>query len=187
MPVSFDEYATLVQSRRTNLRIDRNRAVDEKVVRDLCGLAVWAPNHKLTEPWRFAILTGPSRATLGELAAEAQGNAGETDPAKLEKTRAKYLRAPVIVAVAAAGHDDPVRRAENRDAVAAGVQTLLLGATALGLASYWGTGFVCNVPAVRELCALAADDTLIALIYVGWPLGGVPVPRRSEPQIVWRS
>jgi nitroreductase len=86
-----------------------------------------------------------------------------------------------MLAVASAGDDDPLRRAENRDAVAAGVQNLLLGATAVGLASYWGTGAVTDVPEVRELCGFDPGDQLVALLYLGWPIGEVPVPPRPDP------
>jgi nitroreductase len=76
---------------------------------------------------------------------------------------------------------DPVRRRENRDAVAAGMQNLLLGATAVGLASYWGTGAVVEAPAVRELCGFGPADDIVGLVYLGWPIGDVPVPSRPQP------
>ena len=123
----------IVRGRRTNLRIDPERDVDDAALIDLCSLATWAPNHKLTQPWRFATVRGDSRATLGRLTAEFQQAKGDTDEARLDKTRKKYLRSPVLLLVAAACAQDAGRRAEDRDAVACGVQNILLGATAMGL------------------------------------------------------
>jgi nitroreductase len=171
---------TLVGRRRTNLRMDADRPVPLELVERLCRLATWAPNHKRTWPWRFAALVGDARARLG--AAVADFDAGRGAPAeKVAKARVKYLRAPLMLAVASAGDGDPVRRRENRDAVAAGVQNILLGATAAGLASYWGTGAVVEAPAVRALCGFAPEDDLVALLYLGWPIGEVPVPDRPPP------
>ncbi|MEA3216333.1 MAG: hypothetical protein QOJ19_2489 [Acidimicrobiia bacterium] len=176
----LDRFEALARARRTNLRMDPDRPVDPELLERLCRLAMWAPNHKRTWPWRFTAITGEARAKLGEALARWLEGMGESAP-KVDKARGKYLRAPVMLAVASAGDDDPLRRAENRDAVAAGVQNLLLGATAVGLASYWGTGAVTDVPEVRELCGFDPGDQLVALLYLGWPIGDVPVPARPDP------
>ena len=183
----LDDVADLIRSRRTNLRINRDRAVDPDLIQQLCELATWAPNHKLTQPWRFAVLEGDARARVGEITAAAQAAAGETDDNRLGKTRAKYLRAPVVVAIAVSSgpEADPVRSAEDRDAVAAGVQTFLLAATAAGLAGYWGTGLVTSVDGVKELCGFGPGDVAVAFVYLGWPTGDVPVPQRAAPRINW--
>jgi nitroreductase len=175
--VDLDDLETLVAGRRTNLRMDPERPVDDALLSRLCGLAMWAPNHKRTWPWRFAALRGAARARLGELLADALSAQGAAE-AKVSKARGKYLRAPVVLAVASAADPDAERAAENRDAVAAGVQNLLLGATAAGLASYWGTGAVTGLDEVKALCGFDRTDTIVSLIYLGWPVGDVPVPER---------
>jgi nitroreductase len=100
-------------------------------------------------------------------------------------TRTKYLRSAVNICVAAHSAPDASRerRGEDRDAVAAGVQNLLLGATAAGLNSYWGTGAVVHVPAVKELCGFDPDDVIVAVLYLGWPIGDVPVPPRAPAAV----
>ncbi len=177
----------LVSSRRTNLRIDRDRPVDPETITHLVRLATWAPNHRLTEPWRFAVVQGKARATLGTLTAAYQFECGMTDEAKLEKTRGKYLRAPVVllVASASASNATAITRQEDRDAVASGVQNILLAATAVGLASYWGTGAVCDAPSVRDFGGFDESDPIVAAIYLGWPIGDVPVPSRNEAIVKW--
>lgn len=176
-------FSDLVTRRRTSLLMDRQRPVPQDLVARLCRLSTWAPNHKKTWPWRFAVLTGDARRRLGELTAEQLIDEGVHDEAKLEKALVKYLRAPTIVMVASAAHPDPELHAENRDAVAAGVQTLLLGATAAGLASFWASGAPLRSAKVRELCGFDDDDKIVALVYLGWPAGEVEVPRRPEPRI----
>ena len=181
----FAAFSALAVSRRTSLRIDPDRPVDPSLVAELCRMATWAPNHHLTEPWRFAVVTGENRAELGARAAAYQAEMGETVEARLHKTRGKYLRAPISLAVACVVHPDPVTHAEDRDAVAAGIQNILLGAAALGLASYWGSGLVTQAPQVKALCGFGPDDALIGIIYLGWPTSHMASPGRSEPQIRW--
>ncbi len=181
MDVHLDELDALVRGRRTNLRVDPDRPVPPELVERLCTLATWAPNHHRTWPWRFAALTGDARARLGDAIGDFQEAAGDAE-AKVTKSRAKYLRAPVVLLVACSPDPDPRRAVEDRDAVAAAVQNLLLGATAAGLASYWGTGLVTDVAAVRELCGFAPGDHVVAAIYLGWPLDGGPeAPARPAP------
>ena len=181
----LEALADVVRGRRTNLRMDPNRAVEPEVIEAMCELATWAPNHKMTQPWRFAVCTGESRATLGRLTADFQAARGELNEAKLDKTRGKYLRAPAVVLVASARVTDPGRWAEDRDAVSAGVQNMLLAATAAGLASYWGTGAITAAPAVKELCGFGSDDEIVAAVYLGWPIGVVPTPQRQPAKVRW--
>ncbi len=95
----------------------------------------------------------------------------------------KYLRSPVVVVVSCAADDDPHRHAEDRDAVAAAVQNMLLGATALGLASHWASIDEVVAPAVRSLCEIGPSDDLVALVYLGWPTAEVAVPERPAPEV----
>lgn len=179
-------FTDLATRRRTSLLIDRQRAVSDELVSRLCRLATWAPNHKKTWPWRFAVLTGDARVRLGELVARQLVDEGVTDDAKLDKARGKYLRAPTIVLVAARPHhDDPELDVENLHAVAAGVQNFLLGATAAGLASFWGSGAPLRADSVKELCGFDVEDRLVALVYLGWPNGEVEPPQRPDPDIAF--
>jgi nitroreductase len=173
----------LVLARRTSLRVDADGDVPDELVDRLLRLAVWAPNHKRTFPWRFAVVRGESRRRLGELIAAREERAG-APPEKVAKARGKYVRAPVVVLVGAADQPDPVRRVEDRDAVAAGVQNLLLGATAVGLASHWATGDWMHDDDVKAFAGLSPADELIALVYLGWPTGDVPIVPRPEPAVV---
>ena len=77
---------------------------------------------------------GPPRQVVAD-AMQAHGD----PPEKVDKARTKYLRTPTNVVVGSAPGDSPLRTGENRDAVAAGIQIMLLAATQRGLASYWST------------------------------------------------
>ncbi len=169
----------LIVTRRTSMLVERDRAVERQLVRSLCELAQWAPNHKRTWPWRFAVAEGDGRARLGELISAAMAANG--DPAeKVEKAKTKYLRTPLTLIVGSAPGDSPLRSAENRDAVAAGIQNILLGATEAGLATYWGSCPKGANDVVAELSSFEPGTHVTALIYLGWPTSAVAAPDRPE-------
>jgi nitroreductase len=175
---TLDDFEALVTKRRTNLFMDNTRAVDEELVVRLCELITWAPNHKRTWPWAVAIVRNEGRARLGEASARDLAALGVTDDAKLTKTRNKYLRSPVVVAVAQQPQTDPHRAGEDRDAVAAGIQNFLLGATSAGLASYWGSASNPTGSNTLDVCGFATGSRISALIYLGWPADNVVTPER---------
>jgi nitroreductase len=180
--VHLQQLTEVVARRRTSMLVRRDQQVPFELIHDLCALAQWAPNHKRTWPWRFAAIEGDGRARLGDVIAEAM-DAHDDPPDKVRAARSKYLRTPAVLVVGSAPGDSPLRTCENRDSVAAGVQNVLLGATAAGLASYWGSCPAHANDAVAELCGFDADTHIVAIIYLGWASSSVEAPRRPEPTI----
>lgn len=183
MPVTLEDLSEVIRARRTHMFVDRERQVPTELVEKLCELAMWAPNHKRTWPWRFVHLTGDARCQLGASFVVDMRAAGQRDEARCAKTLTKYARTPSVLALAAAAHDDPRLHDENRDAVAAGVQNVLLAATAAGLATFWSTPPMDECPAALSCCGLDATDRFVALIYLGWPVSTVPAPPRPPLQV----
>ncbi len=160
--------------------VDQRRDVAPETIAELCGLATWAPNHKKTWPWRFALFTGDGRERLGNTMADEMERTGAGDDAKRAKTRVKYLRTPAVLVVGCTPHENPMLHDENRDAVAAGIQNLLLGATALGLASFWSTPAITQPAAVLDLCGFEPDDRLVGIVYLGWAAKDCAAPERPR-------
>ena len=179
-----EDLSSLVRSRRSSLLIDRDRDVPRELVTELLELVTWAPNHKRTWPWRLAVISGDTRRVLGERIADVMAAQGDDAP-KVEKTRTKYLRSPIVVAAGAAPGESPERTAENRYAVAAGIQNFLLGAQVHGLAALWGSPMRGANAAINDVCGFADDTEVLGLIYLGWPTGNVEVPERPAPNVNW--
>lgn len=171
-----------IRQRRTCLRLDPDRPVPAPVLHELCTLATWAPNHHRTEPWRFAVFQGAGRLHLGELVAAALERTG-APPAKVDKARRKYIRAPHVLVVASVPGPDDRATAENRDAVAAAVATLLLGAQARGLATYWGSLPDPGDVELASVCGFPEGSIAVAAVYVGYPTGTCPPPPRHMPMV----
>jgi nitroreductase len=154
-----------IRARRTHKQYG-SEPVPEHVVRELLDVARWAPNHKLTNPWRFRLLGPETRARIEALAGE--------------KEAAKLRRAPTLVLATAVLSDDPVLAEEDLLATGAAVYAVLLAATGRGLASYWRT------PA-EAFSTLAPGEHLVALIHLGPPQSDPPVKGRAALDEVYAS
>jgi nitroreductase len=148
--------------------------------------ATWAPNHHLTEPWRFHVLTGDARAELAAAACATLPPEKDTDEERAS-VRRKFGRAPVLVVVTQAGDpDDPVRDREDYAACACATQNLLLAAHAQGLAAKWSTGKLAHSKGARDYLGLAEHDRIVAYVYLGYAASTVPGdPRRNAPAVTW--
>ena len=180
-----------IRSRRSVGRV-RPDPLERELVEELLGAAICAPNHHLTGPWRFVVLTGPARREVGEAHVRAVlRQRPDLAPQGVEKEASRLERAPVVVACCVAGAEDPVQAREDRDAVAAAVQNLLLAAHARGLAGMWRTGTMADEPEVREALGLGPGDAVVAFVYLGLPVE--PAPERPggrgdiEAVSVWRG
>jgi nitroreductase len=164
------------------------------LVEELLADAVRAPNHHLTEPWRFVVLSGDSRRALGEAHAAAVARLRpEHPPAGLAKEARRLERAPVVIAAivrpSADPEVDPAVAREDRDAVAAAIQNLLLSAHARGLGGMWRTGAMVDEEEIRADLGLGPNDAVVGFVYLGWPAEepGPPTPRRPLSDVVeWR-
>jgi nitroreductase len=164
--------------------------VSDAELRELIELATWAPNHKLTEPWRFTVLRGAARERLGALWAELVGResefVGEQREELMRRTAFKPLRAPVIVAVSVRTDEHPVRAAEDFAAASAAVQNMLLAAHANGLGAIWRTGDVAYRDEVKTFLGLDPSDRIVAFVYLGRPGMSAPPSRPRDVDSVTR-
>jgi nitroreductase len=176
------DLAHLIRARRSNLLIDAQREVPRNIVEELCELLTWAPNHKRTWPLRLAVISGDSRRTLGDAIADAMAVHGD-DEMKVTKTRGKFMRSPIVIVVAAAEGATSNETEENKYAVAAGVQNMLLMAESFGLAALWGSPAKGANDAITALCSMEPTDHVMGIIYLGWPTQSVAAPQRPDTEV----
>ncbi len=185
---TYAAVAATIRGRRSNMNVDHEAAIDDATIDELIELARWAPNHFRTNPFKFAVIRGAARGRLGQIAADALAAAGGQPPV-VERQRAQFERTPVVLAIAAAPDADAVKQFENRYTVAAGVQNILLAATARGLASAWRSGPAMVDPAVagpvKAALGFAPDDEIVAYVYLGHQ-AGPPGNRDLPPALVNR-
>jgi nitroreductase len=158
------ELEEAIRTRRTHKAYGPD-PVDRETLRELFELARWAPNHNLTNPWRFRVVGPEALARLKE-AAGAEG------AAKLE-------RAPTLVVASAAQTGDPVQDEEDRYAAACATYVVLLGAHGRGLAGYWRTPDVLRTPEGRAAVGIPEEERILGLIHLGRPRQEREPPERA--------
>ena len=158
-----------IRDRRTH-KAFAPEPVPRDVLEELLELARWAPNHHLTNPWRFRVLGPSSRERLKQAA-------GPEAAAKLD-------RAPTLIAVTQARADDPIQDEEDLCATACATYAVLLGAHARGLAGYWRTPSVLRTPEGLRALGIPTTERFVSLIHLGWPRQEKAAPERAPRSAV---
>ena len=158
------ELEQAIRTRRTHKAFGRD-SVDRATLDELLELARWAPNHELTNPWRFRVVGAEALARL-KLAAGAEG-------------AAKLDRAPTLVVASAVLAGEPVQDEEDLHAVACATYIVLLGAHARGLAGYWRTPEVLRREEGRAAVGVPAGERVLGLIHLGQPRQQREAPERA--------
>jgi nitroreductase len=151
----------LAAARRTHKAFGAE-PVPRETLLALFELASLAPNHHLTQPWRFRALGPESLARLKDAA-------GPSEAAKLD-------RAPTLVVASAALAGELIQDEEDVCATASAIMLILLGATELGLASYWRTPGILRTARGREAVGVPDGERVLGLIHLG-PPAREPAPR----------
>jgi nitroreductase len=157
----------LIRTRRTHKAFGPD-PVPHEVLIELFELARWAPNHHVTDPWRFRVLGPAAREALKRAADAANPGSG-----------AKLDRAPTLIAASVKQTGDAAQDREDVLASAVASYIVLLGAHARGLAGYWRT-----VPAMesregRAALSIPDDELPIGLLHLGDPRQEQRVPDRA--------
>ncbi len=192
---AFEHLEELIRSRRTvKAKAMNGKKIPDGQVKQLLQLADWAPNHGKTEPWRFRIYTGAALEKFGKAHA---GLYWEMTPEESRK-KAKYEKliqsaqqaSHLIIVIMKRTPNTRIPLLEEIAAVSASVQNVLLGATALNLASIWSTGGMAHHPALKKFLHLNEEDIIMSLLYLGYTDQEAKTGKRTVPleeKIIWNE
>jgi len=187
MTSEFTTIATIIQNRRTIKPFMMNgHKIPNGHIAALLELADWAPTHGYTEPWRFVVYETPSEFCLvhanlyKENTPAAEFNEGTFNNLSQQGDKASH----VIIAVMKRGNLPKIPAFEEMAATSCAVQNLLLGATALDMATYWGTGGMALKQPMKDFLGLGDDDQVIGILYLGYadehPAGKRTIPLQEK-------
>ena len=170
-----------IRARRSIKRFDA-RPVAREEIEALLEAAALAPNHRLTQPWRFYVLGPEARhaygLALGERKARKVEDA-EKGRALRDTVAREHRDLPLMIAVAVVNTDDPEIREEDYAAAMMAVQNMALAAVELGLGTHIKTGGVMSDPAARAAAGVADNERIVAIVNVGTPAELPPVKKRA--------
>lgn len=181
---SPDALEALIHRRISGMTINRDALVSREMIERIVATGGAAPNHRTTRPLRVAVLQDDARLRFGETLADEMARRGD-DAAKVEKTRTKYGRAPVILVVGSADGETDLETEENRYTVAAAIQNMLLMIEAFGLRALWSTPPKGADAAISHFCEFEPHVHTLGIVYLGWPTTDAPTKPRPAPIVTW--
>ena len=159
--------------------------IERHQVEAMLEAAIWAPNHKLTNPWEFVVFSGEAKERLARLRGELKAaKHGDPDSPQARKSYENAYRelatVPYAILVCQKLSDDPVRREEDMLSVAAAIQNLMLAAYSMGIGTYWGTGPLLNHPETQKTLGIPEGRRGIGIVFVGKPAKATAPPARQS-------
>jgi nitroreductase len=170
---------------RTSVRRFRPDPISRDTINRLLDCAVRAPNHKLTEPWRFAVLTGKARDRFADIRAGHRlkrfGDPSSSEArAAADKVRREARETPAHIVVMAAVNPDEITREEDYAAAMMAIANLMIAAQSLGLGTYLRTGGVMRDGDLLALARVPDHFRVVGIISLGYP-AEPEEPRRRKP------
>jgi nitroreductase len=179
-------------AQRRSIKKFQQREVAREEIESLLDAAVLAPNHKLTQPWRFYVLGPQARRryglALGERKAKKLPDADAANAVR-EKTAAEYEAFPALIAVAMVVAESPETREEDYAAVMQSVALITLVAMERGLGTHIRTGAVMDDPAARSAIGVSEGERVVAMVSVGVPeeIPGPKARQGASAVTTWRE
>ena len=167
---------------RRSIKRFTDRPVTREEIEQILDAATLAPNHRLTQPWRFYVLGPAARYAYGLALGDRKARKIEdADAARAmrETVGAEHRALPCMIAFAVTNTDNPEIREEDFAAAMMAVQNIALSALPLGLGTHIKTGAVMTDPAARAAAGVGEAERIIAVINVGVPADVPPAKKRE--------
>lgn len=186
MVYDLEAFDSLIRSRRSVFPQDyTGEKIEDVVIKKILDTAIWAPSHKMTQPWRFVVFTGAALKRLAEEQAVIYRKVTEADGTFKEHKFQNLLTKPllsshVIAVLMKRDEKKSVPEIEEIGAVFCAVQNLYLATTAYGVGGYLSTGGITYFDESKRLFGLDDEDRLIGFFHVGVP-ARIPSALKRKP------
>lgn len=178
----------LIKERRS-IASYQDKQVSIELIKDLLDIAIWVPNHKITEPWRFVFIQGDAKKKLAEINKQITlsiSNVETDDALKIIGNNAykKIMEIPFIFFVINRLHPQEKLREEDYAATSCVIQNFNLLAWEQGLSAFWKSGKLAFCEETAELIGLQENERIVGQIQVGYPAKSQspPIPRESAKE-----
>ena len=179
---SIEQVAALIRGRRS-VDLYEPDPVPNSVILDAIDVARWAPNHRLTQPWRFYLIGPVTRRGVTDLAVEFDvAKKGErAGPIR----RARLDAVPGFLVLTTRRSDDALLEHEDYAACCCAVQNLMLYLWQCGIGTKWTTGGITRDPRFYALLGIdAAKESVVGFIWYGKPKVVPAHERKPAVQLV---
>lgn len=161
------EFGEVLRGRRT-IELFLQTPVPDALVKEAIEAATWAPNHHVTEPWKFYLLGRDSIAACLGLVCDI---VTAKKDAKAGEFKAKsWAEKPGWLVVSCRRSDTESTQQEDYAACCAATQNFLLYLWKAGVGSKWTTGDITKDARFFDIVGIDADaEFVVGLIWYGYP------------------
>ena len=192
MTTFIDRLNKLIHERRsTKPRLFNGKKIDDKIIWQILENANWAPNHGLTQPWRYKVFTeeglqklaGFQSSLYQKITSEAKFKPEKYERMKTNITKCSH----VIVICLSRQKSAKIPEIEEIEAVACSVQNMALTAAAYDICSFWGSGGVTYTDELKQFLNLSDKDKCLGYLYLGYSDNPTTKSRREpiESKVDW--
>jgi nitroreductase len=162
--------------------------VPDEILNRILDTAVWAPNHRLNEPWRFFVIGRGS--DLRNRVAQLTYDVTAKDPAELKRADGYHraiTNAPLLLYVYYYPGDNDSITLENYGATACALHNIALAGYAEGLSVTWETGRMSRVPGLQALLGADPQLRVLSMVTIGYPATSLSSSRTPVSEFVRRG
>ena len=164
------DLAEVIRSRRS-IGLFNDAPVSLELVHELLDSAVYAPNHRLTEPWRFIVVTGTGRERYAEIRRDMvldfmKGQSEAERSQAAEGTYRKFMNVPLYLLVVMSKQTNAEIDEEDYAACCCVIQNFMLLAWERRLGTTWKT--FKNDARLREYLALGESERVVGIVHAGY-------------------
>src|SRR5581483_5867177 len=176
--------------RHRSIKRFTTREITNAEIERLLNAAALAPNHRLTQPWRFYVLGPEARHAYGLALGDRKARKIE-DPERARETRgnvaAEHRALPAMIAFAVVHSDNPETAEEDYAATMMAIENFALAAVETGLGTHIKTGGVMADPVARAAAGVRENERIVAIVNLGEP-AEMPAPKQrtsAETLTTW--
>ncbi len=190
----LEDFNHIIRSRRSHYAFDfSEKKIDKNTIETIVTNGLWAPTHKLTQPWRFVILEGEHPNNIGGYMADYYREIyteDEFSTERFEQTKTYASNATLLALIFQPSKKVQLPEWEEIAAISCAVQNMWLTCTAMNIGSYWDTG-AATLKYVQEYVTMEEDEKCVGIFYMGHLKDDLPnINRRRKPiskKLSWQS
>ena len=181
--MTLDVHQTLTTRRTIHFYLPK--PVPPEAIGRALDAAIRAPNHKLTNPWRFTLIGPDTRQKITKLGVELKTEGKDLGLQKVEKTRQKLAAPPHLLVVSQVRAPDMHRAKEDYAAVACAIQNLSLSLWSEGIGSKWSSGALTSHATTYHLTGIEPKaEEIVGFVWIGYPLDIPDSPRLAKDEVL---
>ena len=188
--MKFNDMQQLIRSRKTAQRFS-DEPIPEGAIQRAIECAITAPNHKVTNPWRFIRVGSDLRQRFEDFYIELKSESKTRSESQEQKLRNKVGDPPELLVVSQVLDDDDFRRKEDYAAVSCAIQNLSLSLWSEGIYSKWASGSMTTHPKTYDWLEIDSHlQEIVGFIWIGYireDYKDNPKPKRDPVQEVYRE